>query len=423
MAENDSWLDGLGDLIGRNVNKSKENYNSQAAVRRRAEAESAANRAAIGAGFSDFFSRASGNGSNNSSVKSSLDAVVRDYTDSRGQGIAGQTAAAAMEGAQRKYLASGVDLGRDAAQMQAGRDALDAASWEMVGGVNWGAINALNAQKTSLNKNYATNKADAESMYGTLSTDEAVASTGLIGDIQEMGGQLNTAYDNQIQGSQDASTARQGLLSAEQQRQQANRERVQASLGVSKEGSLMSYASDAGLSKGMADVAASAGSWEDLLRTNQLTAKSSTDSRMTGAANTRDQTILNMKNYLDGQVGQIDSQIAGYKSQGPTRQLTDVGELLQKAQNEQLLKEAQRMYPDQYGAGNVPEMTDIEQLRSDLNLTAQEYANQEVTAMSAFAAYQRDPSAKTSLTNDQVKILHARGIPMGLLTAGGKITE
>ena len=353
-------------------------------------------------------------------VKQTLDTVVRDYTDSRGQGIAGQTAAGAMEGAQRKYSPSGINFARDAAQMQAGLDALDAASWEMVGGVNWGAINALNAQKTSLNKNYATNRADAESMYGTLSTDEAVASTGMIGDIQTMGGQLDTAYTNQIQGSQDASTKRQELLSAEQQRQQANRERVQASMGVGKEGSLMSYASDAGLSKGMADVAASAGSWEDLLRTQQTSAQSSTSNLMTGAANTRDQTILNMKNYLDGQVGQIDSQIANYKSQGPTRQLSDIGKLLQKAQNNQVLNEAQRMYPDQYGAGNVPEMTDAEALRSSLNVTAQDYANMQATAMAKFSERELNPTdPQYKLTAVEQAILQASGLPQYLLAAGG----
>jgi hypothetical protein len=371
-------------------------------------------------GWSDFQAfRRDPTGSGGNSVKSSLDTVVNNYTDSRGQGIAGQTAAGAMEGARRKYSASGVDLGRDAAQMQAGRDALDAASWEMVGGVNWGAINSLNAQKTSLNKNYATNRADAESMYGTLSTDAEVASTGLIGDIQEMGGQLNTAYDNQIQGSQDASTARQGLLSAEQQRQQANRERVQASLGVSKEGSLMSYGADTALNQGMADVAASAGSWEDLLRTQQLSAKSSTDSRMTGAANTRDQTILNMKNYLDSQIGQIDSQISNYKSQGPTRQLTDIGKLLQKAQNNQVLNEAQRMYPDQYGAGNVPEMTDAEALRSSLNVTAQDYANMQATAVEKFSKFQDIGDPQYKLTAVEQAILQASKYPQYLLAAGG----
>ena len=352
-------------------------------------------------------------------VKQTLDTVVRDYTDSRGQGIAGQTAAAAMEGAQRKYLASGVDLGRDAAQMQAGRDALDAASWEMVGGVNWGAINALNAQKTSLNKNYATNRADAESMYGTLSTDEAVASTGMIGDIQTMGGQLDTAYTNQIQGSQDASTARQGLLSAEQQRQQANRERVQASMGVGKEGSLMSYGSDTALNQGMADVAASSGNWEDLLRTQQTSAQSSTNNLMTGAANTRDQTILNMKNYLDSQIGQIDSQIASQKSQSPTTKLTDIGKLLTGAQNQQLLKEAQRMFPDQFGAGEAPEQTAAEALRSSLNVTAQDYANMQATAVEKFSKFQDIGDPQYKLTAVEQAILQASGYPQYLLAAGG----
>jgi hypothetical protein len=359
-------------------------------------------------------------GGGRKSVKSSLDTVVNNYT-SRGQGIAGQTPAGSLSGSQRKYAPSGINLAADAAaQQQSALDALWAQAYETTGGTNWGAINSLNAQKTSLNANYATNRADAESMYGTLSTDAAVASTGLIGDIQEMGGQLNTAYDNQIQGSQDASTARQGLLSAEQQRQQANRERVQASLGVSKEGSLMSYGADTALNQGMADVAASAGSWEDLLRTQQLSAKSSTDSRMTGAANTRDQTILNMKSYLDGQVGQIDSQIANYKSQGPTTSLTAIGKMLTGAQNDQVFKEAQRMFPDQFGALEAPEMTQIEALRSSLNVTAQEYANMQATAVEKFAlGTEGGWSVDNKLTAVEQAILQASGYPQYLLAAGG----
>ena len=213
--------------------------------------------------------------------KKSLDTIVNNYTDSRGQGIAGQTIAGAQAGAQRKYAPSGVNLQAEAAAKQSALDALWSQSYETSGGVNWAAINALNAQKSMLNKNYATNRADAESMYGTLSTDATVPSTGLIGNIQEMGGQLNTAYTNQIQGSQDAATARQALLDTELQRQQTNRERVQASLGVGAEGSLMNYGSDTALNKGMGDVAASAGSWENLLRTQQTSAQGTTNNLMT----------------------------------------------------------------------------------------------------------------------------------------------
>jgi hypothetical protein len=183
---------------------------------------------------------------------------------------------------------------------------------------------------------------------------------------------------------------------------------------------LMSYASDAGLSKGMADVAASAGSWEDLLRTNQLTAKGSTDSRVTGAANTRDQTILNMKNYLDGQVGQIDSQIANYKSQGPTTSLTAIGKMLTGAQNDQVFKEAQRMFPDQFGALEAPEMTEIEALRSSLNVTAQEYADMQATAVEKFArGAESGWSLDNKLTDKEQAILQASGYPQYLLAAGG----
>lgn len=261
------------------------------------------------------------------SAKESLDNVVSEYTGTSGisskdeqartalRGRAGDVRAAAATGSAYDPLA-GLDL------------------YETTGGANIGLINALTASRAQLAENYATNRADAENMYGALSMDASVPSTGLIGDIQSMGGTLQGAYDMQIQGSQDTAAARQTALSEEQMRQQANREKVAASLGLAPESVQMNYASDEALNTGMSTVADRATSWEGLLNTNKLGAMESTNRLITGAANTKNQTILGMKAYLDSQQAQIDAEVAMEKAKTPQTKLTALGKLIEARTNQ-----------------------------------------------------------------------------------------
>lgn len=351
--------------------------------------------------------------------KKNLDTIVNNYTDSRGQGIAGQTTAGAQAGAQRNYAPSGINLQADVAAKQSALDALWNQAYETSGGVNWATVNALKAQRDAAAQNYATNKADAENMYGMLSTDASTPSTGLIGDIQSMGTQLQDAYAAQIQGSQDLATARSGALTTEQQRQQANRERVAQSLGVAAESIQTPYASDTALNKGVSDVMASAGSWENLLGTQKLGAQAGTDSLVTGAANTRNQTVLNMKNYLDQQQAQLDAQIAAEKSQTPTKKLTALGRMLEAGQAETAFGLAQQQFPGLFGAPQQPDMTAAQQLQADLGMNTQQYADAVATANAKFSDQQNaGVNSSNRLTAAEQAMLNATGLPQYLLNAG-----
>lgn len=266
-------------------------------------------------------------------VKNVLDQVAADYVaktsnNPRLPKVGSQKAQAQMQAAANVDPFAGLQL------------------YESSGGPNWGAINSLKAQRDALQKNYETNRADAQNLYGTLSTDEtgAQTGTGMLGDILTMGTNLQTAYTGAINESQTAAQGRQDLLSAEQARQQSNRERAAKELGIAPESILTSYGSDTALAKGMSDVAASAGSWEDLLRTNQTAAQQSTNQLVTATENTRNQTILGMKAYLDAQQAQIDAQISAEKAKTPTQKLTALGKLIESNMNQQIVDQ---LFPNQ----------------------------------------------------------------------------
>lgn len=212
----------------------------------------------------------------------------------------------------------------------------------MTGGPNQATLAQLAAQRAAAQRNYKTNRADAQNLYGTLSMDETKPSTGLIGEIETLGKQLQTGYTGAINESATRSQAQQTQLSEEQKRQQANRERAAAELGIAPESIQTSYASDEALNKGMGDVAATSANWENLLRAQQGSAKESTNRLITATGNTRNQTILGMKAYLDAQEAQIQAQIAAEKAKTPTQKLTALGKLLESRMNEQIVNE---MFP------------------------------------------------------------------------------
>ena len=223
-------------------------------------------------------------------------------------------------------------------------------AWQTSGGPNASAIAQLSAQKEQLQKLYETNTATARNLYGTLSMDEDVPSTGLIGEIQKMYGDLSKMYQTGITESGTSSAARQAALSAEQSRQQANRERVAASLGIAPESIQTSYESDTALNQAMGDVLSSATSWEGLLRTRKAGAEETGKRLITATGNTLAQTLLGMKANLDAQSAQIDAAIQAERSRPVTRKLTSIGKVLEdaalEAYKDYLNPQAQKPYSD-----------------------------------------------------------------------------
>ena len=230
-----------------------------------------------------------------------------------------------------------------------GLDQLLGMMYETSGGANYATIRQLEAQRLAAQQNYKTNRADAQNMYGTLSMDAAVPSTGLIGQIEAGGKQVQAGYTASLGESEARSSARQLALVEEQKRQQANRERAAAELGIAPESIQTNYASDEALNKGAGDVASAATSWENLLRAQQGSAAESNKRMLTAAGNTKNQTLLGMKALLDQQQAQLNAAISAERSKTPTQKLTDVGKILQKAMNEQVLKDSQSRFPEIFG--------------------------------------------------------------------------
>jgi hypothetical protein len=223
----------------------------------------------------------------------------------------------------------------DAQAVQTNLEKLLASQMYYSGGANQASIQQLQAQRLAAQQNYKTNRADAQNLYGVLSQD-----------IQKMGEGLQASYTTALNESATVAANRQAALSAEQKRQQENRAKAAAELGLAEESALTSYASDEALNTGMGNVAAGASNWENLLRSQQGSAMERTNRLITATGNTKNQTILGMKAYLDAQQAQIDAQIAAERAKTPTQKLTALGKLLESRMNEQIVNE---LFPSELG--------------------------------------------------------------------------
>lgn len=300
-----------------------------------------------------------------------------------------------------KAFVNRMTAGRQADQASA-LGALQNLMYETSGGPNQAAIRQLEAQRLAAQKNYKTNRADAQNLYGVLSQD-----------IQEMGAELQSSYGTAISDSQAQATARQAALAAEQARQQANRQKVAAELGLAPESIQTNYASDEALNTGMGNVAAGATSFENLLRSQQGSAQERTNRMVTATGNTRNQTLMNMKALLDAQVGQVNAQIMAEKGKTPTQKLTPLGKILSGAMNEQTLKRAQAQFPELFGS-ETAKLTQGEQAAQDvmtqLGITASEYS-----ALKSSAIKKVQEGDNAGLTEQEIFVLQSTGLPQWML--------
>jgi hypothetical protein len=191
-------------------------------------------------------------------------------------------------------------------------------AWQTTGGPNQAILSALRGQREQLQQNYATNKADANNLYGILSSD-----------IEEYGAGLQTRYGESAGQMSAAETARNDALIAEQAAQEARRAAAAAELGLSAES--LQMAPDTTMNELMATNAGAASNWANLFEANRLREDASTGRQLAGATATKNQQLLAMKGFLDQQSAAIDQQIAMERSKAPTRQLTEIGKVLQDA--------------------------------------------------------------------------------------------
>jgi hypothetical protein len=330
-----------------------------------------------------------GVGGTSATVAPTLDAVVKEFSNTT-QPVRMQTVGS--RNLQQKM----------ATNTQNALNLLLGQMYETSGGPNQATIRQLEAQRLAAQKNYKTNRADAQNLYGVLSQD-----------IQEMGADLQTSYGTAIGESEASAAARQAELSAEQARQQANRQKAAAELGLAPESIQTNYASDEALNTGMGNVAAGATNWENLLRSQKESAMERTNRLVTATGNTKTQTLLGMKAFLDAQQAQINAQIANERGKTPTQKLTPLGKLLSGAMNDQTLKQAQAQFPEIFGSKEV-QLTPGEQAAQNA-MTQYGIGPQEYSTLLSSAMLKAREGRQGEMSDMEVFILNSAGIPQWML--------
>lgn len=322
--------------------------------------------------------------------KETLNRIAADFT-SRGEGLAGQLPAQVRERAQAS--AANVPRMPEVTDPFAGLDL-----YEYSGGPNSALIAQLTAQREQAQKNYATNKADANNLYGILSSD-----------IEEYGAGLQT----RIRGSQESmaadETARTDALVAQQAAQEARRAAAAAELGLSAES--LQAAPDNTLNEIMATNAGAASNWANLFEANRLREDSSTGRQMAGATATKNQQLIAMKNFLDQQQAAIDQQIAMERSKSPTQSLTALGRAIEAETNKRIVGQIFPGDPEL-----TPRQQSTQQAMIDLNMDpsnprdAARFSALQERAAQKFgnkALLQEEP-----LTREEMIVLKAMEVPV-----------
>ena len=189
----------------------------------------------------------------------------------------------------------------------------------VTGGPNQALINQLNQTKERKLSQYKTNRADAETIYGELTTDVAADTTALVKD-----------YTTAITDTGTRATDAKSALSKELAAQQTRRDTAAKELGIEREMALTPFASDTSLNDSMSRVLQSGQSWQALLESQKLGAQERGTALGTATKNTKNKTVLAMKQAYDQAKEQLNQQIAAERSKTGTRKLTEIGQMLSK---------------------------------------------------------------------------------------------
>ena len=192
-----------------------------------------------------------------------------------------------------------------------------------------GPNQALIKQLTDLSKKkldlYKSNRADAENMYGQLTSK-----------VEGFGTAIGQGYDSAISSTAQQGQASQQALSQELANQSGRRSDAFKELGIEREGALTDFRSDTALNEAMGNILASSGSWQGLLQSQKQGAGERNKNLVTAVGNTLNETVLGMKQQYDAVKEAYDSQIASEKSKTATRKLNELGKMFSKGALDQL---------------------------------------------------------------------------------------
>lgn len=333
-------------------------------------------------------------------VRDALESITTEYTGTggtlsgtRGEGIAGQLPGQAQERATAGRQAPAPRADGSGFNLQNVLDQM----YRTVGGPNQAMIAQYQAQKDQLQKNYSQNKADANNLYGELSSD-----------IETYGAGLQQRYQTNIDEMGAAQTARQEEIAGLQSQRDADRARVAASLGIGAED--VQTPQSTALQEIGAVSSAAASNWENLFRANKLLADASTGRQIAGAEGTKANQLMAMKRYLDAQNAAIDSQIAMERMKTPTQELTEFGKYIQPAMFGAQLDQLQQIAPDIFGGGEAAEMSKFGQTVKG----AQDYFREIGKNYSP-----SDIQAMITKINEYMNVAGQRGVPGAIAQVGG----
>ena len=187
----------------------------------------------------------------------------------------------------------------------------------MSGGPNQALIADLMAKSKAKTRLYKENRADAENMYGQLSSD-----------VEGYGTNVQAGYQGAIDSSGKRATAYQGALANELSAQEQRRSNAFKELGIEKEGALTDFGSTSSLNQAMGDILGDSNSWQALLSSRKEGANERNKDLLAAVGNQNVQTQLGMKEAYDYAKDAYDTQISNERSKTATKKLNELGKMM-----------------------------------------------------------------------------------------------
>lgn len=186
----------------------------------------------------------------------------------------------------------------------------------VTGGPNQMLINSLAQQSKQKAVQYKQNRADAENMYGQLTqtVDEGIRT-------------VQQGYGKAIQESTQSSSAAASALGQLLERQALQRQRTADELGIGKQSAMTPYESDVRGNQAVGNILGSGENWANLLRAQQQSAQQQGVDTKTALKQSKNQTMMALRQALQAGQGNIATQIAMEQSKTGTPQLTPEGDI------------------------------------------------------------------------------------------------
>lgn len=187
----------------------------------------------------------------------------------------------------------------------------------VTGGPNQSLINSLTQQSKQKAAQYKQNRADASNMYGQLTQT-----------VDKGAREVQQGYQKNIQESGASAKGAVSALGSILQQQAEQRQRSANELGVGKQAAGINFESETRGNEAAANILGSQQNWENLLRSQQLSAKRQGADTKTALGQSKNQTMLALQQALQQGQGNIANQIASERGKQGTQQMTPLGSIL-----------------------------------------------------------------------------------------------